>query len=356
MPTIAFAGGGSAGHIAPSIAVAQDIKNNRPVQVHFICSTRPEDKAFIEKEGFTCSCIHAPRLSLSFLWKFFGAVKSSKKILKEINPDVLFAKGGYVSVPVTYAAHRMKIPIVLHESDAIGGRANRVVRRWADCVCLGMAIGPKVEGQKSKVRSLSTFDFRHSTYTGNPIRPEVIRGRADEGFRIAGLEGRNKPVLLITGGSQGAEALNVFVNKHIDQLLEVADVIHITGKNKSGAGEHEGYFSIEFANEELPHFYKATDLCISRAGANSIVELSANSIPTILIPLRGVGHDHQQKNAELASQSDGFTIVQQSEMNKKLLPTINNILTKSQKPKANNIYVPDAARQIAKIILGYLES
>jgi UDP-N-acetylglucosamine--N-acetylmuramyl-(pentapeptide) pyrophosphoryl-undecaprenol N-acetylglucosamine transferase len=158
------------------------------------------------------------------------------------------------------------------------------------------------------------------------------------------------------GGSQGAEAINEFVKKHISELLEVADVIHLTGKGKPGAGEHEGYYSLEFANEEYPHFFAASDLCISRAGANSITELAANNIPTILIPLRGVGHDHQQKNAELASQSEGFTIVQQSEMNEKLIPTINNLISDHRPLTTDHLYNPDATRQISKIILGYLES
>ena len=195
------------------------------------------------------------------------------------------------------------------------------------------------------------------SFTGNPIRLEVIQGKAEEGYRIAGLEGRSKPVIFIMGGSQGAEALNAFVNNHVSELLNIADVIHLTGKGKSGAGEHEGYYSSEFANEEYAHFFAASDLCISRAGANSITELAANNIPTILIPLRGVGHDHQQKNAELASKSDSFTMVQQTEMEENLIPAINNLLTSNlSTSQPTNLYNPDAARQIAKIILGYLES
>lgn len=338
MPLIAFAGGGSAGHIAPSVSVAKAITQERPdIDIHFVCSTKPSDREFIEKSGFNCSEIEAPRLSLTFPFKFYKAVKASKKILKELNPDVLFSKGGYVSVPVAFAAKRMKIPIVMHESDAVSGRANRVVSKWANTVCHGIR---QDEG----------------VFTGNPIRPEVIQGKAEEGYRIAGLEGRSKPVIFIMGGSQGAEALNTFVNNHVTELLNVADVIHLTGKGKSGAGEHEGYYSSEFANEEYPHFFAASDVAVSRAGANSITELAANSIPTILIPLRGVGHDHQQKNAELASQTDGFTIVQQSEMSQKLIPTIINMLNNNYSLPTTHLYKTDAARQIAKIILGYLES
>ncbi len=340
MPTIAFAGGGSAGHIAPSIAVAKAIKEDRPdIDIHFICSTKPEDKAFIEKEGFNCSQIEAPRLSPTFPWKFFKAVKQAKKILNEIKPDVLFSKGGYVSVPVALAAKGMSIPIVMHESDAVGGKANQLVAKWADVVCQGM--------NNEKLRMNNVF-------TGNPIRESVIQGKADKGFKIAGFEGRNKPILLIYGGSQGSQAFNEFVKKNIDELLELVDVIHITGKGKSGADPHEGYYSTEFVNEELPHFYAAADLCISRAGANAITELAANNIPTILIPLRGVGHDHQQKNAELASPSDLFTVVQQSEMENKLLVTINNVLTCDVRRATCDIYNPEAARQIADILLKYL--
>ncbi|MFA7681505.1 MAG: UDP-N-acetylglucosamine--N-acetylmuramyl-(pentapeptide) pyrophosphoryl-undecaprenol N-acetylglucosamine transferase [Candidatus Peribacteraceae bacterium] len=344
MPCIVFTGGGSIGHIAPAVAVARQLKGT---DVHFICSTKNDDRQFLRKEGFTdITQINAPRPGIAFPWKFWKAYRKARHILEEKKPRVVFSKGGYVSVPVCFAAHLLSIPIVLHESDVVSGYANRIVARWANHICLGF---PKETMNKSR-----------ETYTGNPIRPGMNSGSAEEGIRLAGLEGRNKPIVLAIGGSQGAAALNAFIVHHLHNILRTFDIIHITGKGKHGFRHpHEGYWSTEFADEELCHLYAATDIAVSRAGMNVIGELAANAIPSILIPLRKVAHDHQQKNAVMIRNAGGCLIVQQKEMEQALLKKMKYLnedadLRKKLSRNMRQFFLPDAAGQIANILVRYL--
>ena len=345
---ILFVGGGSVGHIAPSVAVWKACSAMMPdAACNFVCSRRPGDAAFLKNIDLPYVAFDAPRMSPMLLWKWFPAVRRAKKILEEKNPDVIFSKGGYVSVPLCYAAWKKGIPIVLHESDAVSGYANRIVRRFASAVCAGFP---------SLHFPLSVFHF-----TGNPVREEVTRGSRDKGLGITGLKG-GRPILLVMGGSQGALEINRAVAAALPDLLLRCDVIHITGYGKRTVSDpHEGYFQIEFAGEELPHLYACADMALTRAGAGSIAELAACGIPSVLVPLRGVGHDHQWYNAVSAAKQGGCFHLEQQELSEKLLPTIHNLVTDDARRKemAKSIRAlsrPDAALQIAKIIALTLDS
>ncbi|MCF7845011.1 MAG: UDP-N-acetylglucosamine--N-acetylmuramyl-(pentapeptide) pyrophosphoryl-undecaprenol N-acetylglucosamine transferase [Kiritimatiellales bacterium] len=343
MNTILFAGGGSIGHIAPSVAVADAIKEMQPeVGIHFACSKRKEDADFLSKENFKFTQIDAPRLSLLFPWKFFLAYKKSSALIKNLKPQVVFSKGGYVSVPICLAAHRKHIPIILHESDAVSGNANKLVSRWANHTCFGFPI-----------KTLQATSYKlQASHTGNPIRKEVTRGSKEQGLKITGLTGQ-KPILLVMGGSQGAQAINEAVKKNLDELLKLCEIIHLTGEGKISTKNKNGYWVREFAYDELPHLYAIATLALSRAGAGSIAELSANNIPTILVPLEGVAHDHQLKNAEAVSQSENFVLLKQEYLNSDLIDNISKLLTRNALRVTRNV-PPDAARQIAKIVLEHL--
>ncbi|MBU0766268.1 UDP-N-acetylglucosamine--N-acetylmuramyl-(pentapeptide) pyrophosphoryl-undecaprenol N-acetylglucosamine transferase [Patescibacteria group bacterium] len=344
MVTILFVGGGSIGHIAPSVAVADSLKKLRPdANIHFVCSNRKEDAEFLKTENFDYTQIDAPRLSLTFPWKFFRAYKKASALLKKLNPQVIFSKGGYVSVPVCLAAHNRKIPIILHESDAVSGYANKLVARWAEVVCFGFEKKPKTQNPKPK-----------TLFTGNPIRNEVTQGNKEEGYQITGFTG-DKPILIVMGGSQGAQTLNKTVTTNLDELLKLCDIIHLTGGGKLSTENKEGYWAKEFAYEELPHLYAIATLALSRAGAGSIAELAANNIPTILVPLEGAAHNHQLKNAEVISRSEGFTLLRQKELDTKLVDNILHLLIRNAL-RVTRYVAPDAARQVAKIILERLAS
>ena len=328
--TILFVGGGSVGHIAPSVAVWRALQSSHPEWgAHFVCADREDDRKFLEKESLEYTSTHAPRLSLTFPLQFWKAYKEAKAILDQVQPAAVFSKGGYVSVPLCFAAHRSGIPIVLHESDAVGGRANQLVARWATTVCKGFEIG-------------------------NPIRPEMTQGSREEGLRLTGFAGQ-RPILLVTGGSQGAESINQIICTLLPKILEHMDVIHICGRGKTRAEVQEGYWAREFAQQELAHFYAVADIAVSRAGASNITELAGNGIPSIIVPLRGVGHDHQQKNAEAVERQGGCILLQQTVLEEQLIDTVSMLL---QQPSTvenlsegiQSFYNPNAAESIAREI------
>ena len=173
-----------------------------------------------------------------FPFTFLRAVGRAKKILNEQKPDILFSKGGYVSLPLCYAAKKQKIPIILHESDSVSGNANKIVAKWADKICTGFP-------------NLATYQHNHiTTYTGNPVRAYITEGSKKEGLSIAGFDG-TKPVLLVMGGSQGAKAINEAVMAQLDDLLLRCDIIHITGRGKSHHASRitHHYYQTEIANK-----------------------------------------------------------------------------------------------------------
>jgi len=352
---ILFVGGGSIGHIAPALAVWEALRGYLPageekMSAHFVCSTRPGDAQFLQENDLEFSILNAPRVSLTFPITFLRAVREAKKILETQKPDIIFSKGGYVSLPLCFAAKKKHIPIVLHESDSVSGHANKIVGKWATYICTGF---PNHESR-----------ITNHHFTGNPLRKDITKGSKEEALNIVGFDG-TKPILLVIGGSQGSKAINEAISNQLEDLLLRCDIIHITGRGKSQLSTLNSqlsshYFQTEFAFTELPHFYAAADLAISRAGAGSIAELAANSIPSIFIPLRGVGHDHQYKNAQVAAEN-GCIHLEQSDLTKKLLRTVHSLIEDSAKRNSmseifHDLCKPDAALQIAKIIAQTLDS
>ncbi|MFH1443953.1 MAG: UDP-N-acetylglucosamine--N-acetylmuramyl-(pentapeptide) pyrophosphoryl-undecaprenol N-acetylglucosamine transferase [Candidatus Peregrinibacteria bacterium] len=336
-----FVGGGSLGHIAPSVAIAQSLTELNPdLTIHFVVSDRAEESTFVEQQGFKVTPFRSPRLRWNFLWTFWRATRRAKKLLEEIRPDVIFDKGGFVSVPICFAAKKKNIPIVLHESDAVSGWANWLISKWAKIVCLGF---------EGSIRG------SHTRFTGNPIRSTIEKGSRQKGIAITGLS-RMRPVLLVLGGSQGALSLNRVIATHLSALLEFCDIIHLTGHGKSVVAQNPpGYWQCAFADEEYPHLLAAADLALSRAGAGTLAELAAIGLPTILVPLEGVAHNHQRRNAEAAVRSGGCILLEQSRLSASLVSSVRHLIeaTDSRRTMGTAIralYHPDAARQIAEII------
>ncbi|PIR48973.1 hypothetical protein COU80_00995 [Candidatus Peregrinibacteria bacterium CG10_big_fil_rev_8_21_14_0_10_55_24] len=344
MARILFVGGGSIGHIAPSVAVAHALKRIAPdTRVLFVCGPREEEKQFLSAEGWEPHILHAPRFSCSFPLRFPRVYLQAHRLLKELKPDGIFSKGGYISVPLCLAAHRRRIPIVLHESDVVNGYANRLVARWAHHVCLGFPMATRGDARR--------------TFTGNPLRPAVTQGSTEEGLRLAKFTNRSRPVLLVMGGSQGSLALNRYVAEHAAELLSVFDILHVTGQGKTGIEpKPDGYWPTPFAQKEMPHLYATADIALSRAGMNTITELAANKIPTVLMPLRGVAHDHQEKNARAIETMGGCIVVEESDADAQLFSILTHLWDNLPRRRAliessRHLWVPDAAVQIAHIIM-----
>ncbi|MDD5103004.1 MAG: UDP-N-acetylglucosamine--N-acetylmuramyl-(pentapeptide) pyrophosphoryl-undecaprenol N-acetylglucosamine transferase [Candidatus Peribacteraceae bacterium] len=338
---ILFVGGGSIGHVAPGIAVARALQQLRPgVHAHFIVSARAEDVPFVEQAGFAATAINAPRLSWRFPFAFMHAVRAARRIIQEHRPAVIVSKGGYVSLPVCFAARRMRIPIILHESDAVSGWANWIVGRWAVTICTGFA---------------DSINNSKAVCTGIPVRGDMTAGSRQKGLGITGLS-RTRPVLLVVGGSQGALALNQAVAHHLQDLLDCCEIIHLTGRGKETVvGDVPGYWQCPFATDEYPHLFAAADLAVSRAGATTLMELAAVGLPAILVPLEGVAHNHQRRNAEVAVASGGCILLEQKRLAHALVPTVRHLIEAQDSrhimsSAIRTLHHPEAARQIAEVI------
>lgn len=324
-----FAAAGSIGHIAPCIAVWRAVQRlESGATAHFVCSTRPEDQSFLRKEDVPFATLSVRRVSLLSLPVM---VARAWMLLRRERPAAIFTKGGSVTIPIALAGWLRGIPIVVHESDAVPGRATRFITRFATITIDGFAMG-------------------------NPLRPGIADGSRERGLAITGLSG-TRPVLFVTGGSQGAQALNEVVVRHIDDLLRVVDIIHITGEGKRGIeGTRPGYWKSAFVHGDLAHLYAAADLALSRAGSGAIGELAANGIPTILTPLEGLAQDHQVKNAEAATAAGGCILLPQAFLAHDLVATVRDLAVHPEKraamkQKILTLHKPQADVAVAKILL-----
>ena len=265
---IVFTGGGTAGHIYPLIAVAECLPNCEKI---YIGGNGIEKEIMLKQKEFKYIQIPTVKFerkitlkNLLIPFKLSKSVKICKNLLKKLNPDAIFSKGGYVSLPVVYAAKKLKIPIISHESDISLGLANKLILRKCNVMCTTFE-----ETAKKHKKCL---------FTGQPIRKQITNGKKLSIFQ------NNKPCLLVLGGSLGAKYLNEIIYNNIGELLKTYNIIHICGKQNNKIEERIGYKLIPYA-ENIEDLYKTADIVVSRAGSGVINELLSNRKPMLLIPL-----------------------------------------------------------------------
>ena len=279
MKRIIFTGGGTAGHVVPNIALMERLHAEGDWDIHYIGTAGMEKELVSAYPYVTYHEIEAGKLrrymsreNLTDPFRVIRGIRQAKDHIRLIKPDVIFSKGGYVSVPVVVSAG--KVPVVSHESDYTPGLANRIASRFTDTICVSFAdtVG-FVPGGKG-------------VHTGSPIRPELYAGSRDRGLGFTGLDGK-KPVLMVMGGSLGAQRMNELVRAALPGLLERFDVVHLCGRGKldEACSDLPGYIQYEYIKEEMPDLYALADLMISRAGANSVFEILALHKPALLVPL-----------------------------------------------------------------------
>lgn len=279
MKTIIFTGGGTAGHVTPNMALL-DYFDTQEWNIHYIGSKGGIEKQLLKDiPHLTYHGIDAGKLrrylsvkNLTDPVRVIKGFAESKRLIHEIRPDVVFSKGGYVSVPVVAAAKGV-CPVICHESDYSPGLANKIASRFADSICVTFEDTLKyIPGEKG-------------IWTGTPVRKSLFTGKKEEGLRFAGLRGE-KPVLLCMGGSLGAQAVNDALRAALPQLLKKYDVIHLCGKGKNDPeANQKGYVQFEYVSDEMKDLLATADVVLSRAGANSVFELLALHIPAVLVPL-----------------------------------------------------------------------
>lgn len=280
MKRIILTGGGTAGHVTPNMALVPTLIDEG-YDISYIGSYNGMEKKLIEDIGIPYYGISSGKLRRYFDIKNFSdpfrVIKGffeAKTLLKKLKPDVVFSKGGFVTVPVVMAAKKLHIPVIIHESDMTPGLANKLSIPSASKVCCNFP------------ETIKHLPKGKAVLTGSPIREELFQGDRREGLRLCEFT-EDKPVLLIIGGSLGSVAINNAIRNNLDALLEKYQIIHLCGRNNLDQNllEKKGYQQFEYVKKELKHYFACADVVVSRAGANAICELLALRKPNILIPL-----------------------------------------------------------------------
>ena len=323
---IVMTGGGTAGHVTPNIALLPALRAEG-YDISYIGSYEGIEKGLIEDQKIPYYGIASGKLrryfdpkNFSDPFKVLKGYHQSVKLLKKLKPDVVFSKGGFVSVPVVLAARRCKIPAIIHESDLTPGLANRIAIPRATKVCCNFP------------ETLSYLPEDKAVLTGSPIRRELLSGSAEAAFQLCKFKEHSKPVILIIGGSSGSRAINTAIRNLLPELVKNYNIIHLCGKGnlESTLNAVPGYAQFEYANQELADMFALASLVISRAGANAICELLALRKPNILIPLPASASRGDQILNANSFRSQGFSYVLDEEQltNTTLLDAIEHVFHK----------------------------
>ena len=301
---IVLTGGGTAGHVSPNIALLPYLQE-AGYEVTYIGSKNGIEKNLIADYGLPYVGISTGKLRRYFDLKNFTdpfrvvhGFREARKFLKKNRPDVVFSKGGFVSVPVVRAAGSLHIPCVIHESDMTPGLANKLCFRAAKKICCNFP------------ETMEMLPADKAVLTGTPIRGELFTGDKAKGLALCGFSA-DKPVLMVMGGSQGAVSVNKAVRANLPELAKTFQIVHLCGKGHfdDSLKDFEGYCQFEYVKEDLKHLFAAADLLVSRAGANAICEILALGKPSLLIPLPTKGSRGDQILNANSFAEQGFSEV-----------------------------------------------
>ncbi|EWT72681.1 undecaprenyldiphospho-muramoylpentapeptide beta-N-acetylglucosaminyltransferase [Staphylococcus aureus] len=281
MTKIAFTGGGTVGHVSVNLSLiptalsqgyeALYIGSKNGIEREMIESQLPEIKYYSISSGKLRRYISLENAKDVF--KVLKGILDARKVLKKEKPDLLFSKGGFVSVPVVIAAKSLNIPTLIHESDLTPGLANKIALKFAKKIYTTFE------------ETLNYLPKEKADFIGATIREDLKNGNAHNGYQLTGFN-ENKKVLLVMGGSLGSKKLNSIIRENLDALLQQYQVIHLTGKGlKDAQVKKSGYIQYEFVKEDLTDLLAITDTVISRAGSNAIYEFLTLRIPMLLVPL-----------------------------------------------------------------------
>ncbi|MBS4199875.1 undecaprenyldiphospho-muramoylpentapeptide beta-N-acetylglucosaminyltransferase [Bacillus sp. FJAT-49732] len=333
---IVFTGGGSAGHVTPNLAMIREL-NQEEWDIVYIGSKKGIEKELIEKVNIPYYSISSGKLrryidfeNIIDLFRVLKGCMDARKVLRKIKPNIVFSKGGFVSVPVIIAAKMLKIPIFIHESDLTPGLANKISQRFATRIFTSFE------------ETIKYFPKNKTTYIGSPIRREILQGSAAKGRKYLNFHSK-LPILTIMGGSLGAKKINETIRSAIEQLTTKYQIVHICGKNNTdhSMADIEGYKQFEYVHEELADILAATDIVITRGGSNSIFEFLALKIPMIIIPLTlQQSRGDQILNAKVFEKKGYSIMLEEEELTTKTLITyLDNVYEKRHEMQmAMNLY------------------
>ncbi|MBT5833123.1 MAG: undecaprenyldiphospho-muramoylpentapeptide beta-N-acetylglucosaminyltransferase [Candidatus Latescibacteria bacterium] len=304
MPTIILTGGGTAGHVTPNMALIPALKS-AGYDIHYIGTQDGIEHDLINDIKIPYHAIPAGKLRRYIDWQNLtdlfriklGFIKAFFT-LGRIKPDVVFSKGGFVTPPVVWAAWLRRIPVIIHESDITPGLANKLALPFANHICHAFA------------ETAKHLPANKAVHTGIPVREELRKGDAQKGRELCGFSS-DKPVLLIIGGSLGAQAINKTIRSVLPDLLKTFQICHLCGRGNldKTLSQTDGYAQFEYISDDLPHIFAATDFVISRAGATTLFELLTLHKPALLIPLSArASRGDQILNAQ-SFKNTGYSLV-----------------------------------------------
>lgn len=339
---ICFTGGGTLGHVYPALAIKENLeKVDSNFECYWIGRNNDTEQSIIKNSGIDFYPISCGKLRRYFsisnfidVFKVFIGYRQSIKLLKKNRVDLVFSKGGFVSVPVVYAAHRLKIPIVTHESDKTLGLATKLDARVCNKVCLGF-----------KIDGLNPSKY---IFTGNPLRSSLLKWshfNSDEQLNTTFLEAiekdkrfsdfynrfqlkfkEDKPLILVMGGSLGSLEINNMVFDNLNYLTEHYNVFHQMGSTYKEI-QKEGYFGVKSIEDELGFLYFKCSLCISRAGAGTLNEIINLGVNSLLIPLRtNASRGEQIINSEYFEKKGCVSVLHSRENSQEFIDSIINLI------------------------------
>lgn len=359
-----FAGGGTAGHINPALAIAKAVKEkDKDADILFIGTEKGMEKTLVPKEGFKISFIDVQGFSRELtpanilaVWKAFSSTISAGRIIKKFKPDVVVGTGGYVSGPVVYKASKMKIPTAIHEQNAYPGITTRFLSKYADKVMLSFKTAKPLKREDNTVM------------TGNPVRLDILK--ADKAASRKALNIDDRPLILSFGGSLGALRINEAVCdmlelskkdgqlNHIhgvgardyEQIKKVLDEKHIPQNGDNGITVCEYIYN-------MPEVMAACDVVVARAGANTLSEIACMGKPSVLIPSPNVTDNHQYHNAKSFSERGAAILIKDDELTgKKLYDELISLVYSAGRlsemsRNAKSLALPNATEDISNIVI-----
>lgn len=351
MARILFTGGGTAGHVTPNIALIEALAL-KGWDCCYIGSRRGIERALISPLNIAYYPIHSGKLRRYFSWQNFidplfillGIIQSLWLCLR-LKPNIVFSKGGFVAVPVVFAAWLCRIPVISHESDITPGLANKLCLPFSRLLCVNFK-----ETERYLPRSVQKDQVR---VTGSPLRAGLRNTDAGQGRRFLGFDDQ-RPILLVVGGSLGARAINEAIWQNLTQLTEHYQVAHMVGAgNRNAELESERYRQFEYLGEEYGHVLAAADLVVSRAGANSLFELLTYRKPHLLVPLTAAAsRGDQLVNARIMAEAGMSLVIQEDALSpESLLASLELLQDKTRWVSAMATFPnSDAVSQIVELI------
>ena len=345
---IILTGGGTAGHVLPNITLMPKLRE-LGFDIYYVGSYDGIERGLVEFHNIPYYGISSGKLRRYFDFKNFTdvfriikGVWDSLKILSRIKPDIIFSKGGFVVVPLIFAAKIKSVKVIIHESDLTPGLANRLAQPLAKKVLVSFP------------ETLKYVPKKKSILTGIPVRSDLTTASKEEGLRFLNFRDSGKPIMLVMGGSQGSAAINAYIRKVLPELLKRYRVVLLCGRGNLCKINLDGYREYEVLNKDLPRVLMAADIIVSRAGANTLFELLVLRKPNLLIPLTlGQSRGDQIINAE-SFRNRGFSaILDEKFLAEKFFDEVHDLYINREKyvRAMSKVELSDAAKEIIEVII-----